>query len=583
MLALFLGLWCQAIAAREKLPSATAVTPCHPPKNDALSTFVQQCGGHCQRAVCPSDVRGKGGSKTKLLAPYVCAPGLWTADQFWSEESLLDPLNRSLRVRDPSLLRAMDLSLMMTEFDTVSPERRARIDNAMNASERNQAMELGIRRPTWGHASRNAFKSYAAVSSRGYESAEDAVWWIDTSTIFSLGVFDGHGGPEAADAVAHKVLRELTARSLGWLRGRAEQDDTSAFIASELRDVLRSAQQQLRTSIPRMRGGTTASVVVGDKASKSTTVAWLGDSQVLHARRDPKTLQFMQLWFSNEHHCTEDVDWKQRLDQSAWCSVEEGAKPRVCRGDQTKGRFKSCIGMTRSLGDFDFLDVGDIMDTPEIYHLDFRAGDLLLVASDGLWDMMKVDHVLDHVSACRGRVTTFDGWLPKCLEDLLDIANYKWGVLAHSVDDISIVAYSDSGAISRATWARHLILSSPAFLGTGGMDDWCTGTCDETAFAAMSNWMRGGRSSSCGDTWILSTNGKTRQPLCCSRDSEDKYGKCKIPLGGFCDDETRHGCADNSMCIAGIFSAQRTCQDSTPLDEYPDREGFMMNQMRHWH
>eukprot|EP00928_Gymnodinium_smaydae_P036389 TRINITY_DN25445_c0_g1_i2.p1 TRINITY_DN25445_c0_g1~~TRINITY_DN25445_c0_g1_i2.p1 ORF type:complete len:593 (+),score=73.47 TRINITY_DN25445_c0_g1_i2:36-1781(+) len=533
---------------------------CDPPFEGGIVEFAKQCDvGHCRRSVHAEKLLQKFSPAASALpsSEYSCHPGMFYNEVVWTHSSLaINPQDRTLALKDPSLLKAMQLSFEISSFDSVSPAKRMAIDDAESMAERLAAMGIGEPLPYTGMVSTKAFEDFAGRRLRGLESSEDSSWWLDTSGFSALGLFDGHGGPEASDNAAYLLFQSLVTRWLSRLSNPESGTDASTFWSRALPEMLGEAQARLRATQKKVVGGTTASIVVADKESGTAAVTWLGDSQVLHARRHDGESSWRQEWLSSMHHCDDDQDWIERPDQTAWCDMS-GEKPRTCRGDRKQGRFKTCIGITRTLGDFSHLDAGDVLDTPETHQLKLLPNDVILAASDGLWDMVTVEEVLELLGKLESTSAKSEWWLRKYIGEISDLAKQRWVQAGIKMDDVTVLAMvvrSDGNLVS----PQGLVLAQQSFLENGGIGDWCSGTCFNTYQYAKS-LVREIKESTCGHAVIGGTNWQT-QKLCCSRPGRDTYGKCVIPLGGRCVGKSS-GCIAGSRCIPPILpGGEHTCE-----------------------
>eukprot|EP00928_Gymnodinium_smaydae_P039862 TRINITY_DN27144_c0_g1_i2.p1 TRINITY_DN27144_c0_g1~~TRINITY_DN27144_c0_g1_i2.p1 ORF type:complete len:563 (-),score=51.27 TRINITY_DN27144_c0_g1_i2:309-1997(-) len=542
-----------------RVPLAWGET-CLSPYGLTLEEFTRQCGsGHCRKnedltsSVYQLDEQSS-------LPEYSCVPGTFSNSAVWGQASRSPPNFRKLGFIDNSLMRAMRLSFLISCFDTVDDSKQEQIDIAPTMADRHIAMGIGNGIDFEGMYTLGTSKHFAEYSLRGYESSEDSSWWLDTSGIFAIGVFDGHGGPDVSDDVAYFTMQSLLTRWLVRSSQDIPQGNVADFWALALREMLAAAQQRLRTSVAKTRGGTTASVIVADKDNDVAVVTWLGDSQVLHARRHGAETTWRKQWLSSSHDCVRDNAWIQRGNQTAWCDESNSKKPRVCRGDRHQGRFKTCIGVTRALGDFVQLEAGDILDTPETYVLQVVPGDLVLVASDGLWDVFEVEDVLSILETCE-RLDPVQEWLLNCANELTQAAKVKWGLLDTRMDDITIIATLVPDYPSASDYM--LVESGDSFVGVGGLGDWCKGICSDSMFVNVFD--RGKPESTCGDTWVGGAETFhvwKRQSLCCSKSSsKHKYGNCVIPRYGSCDGK-ESGCISGTTCVRNAFWPGRSCQPS---------------------
>jgi serine/threonine protein phosphatase PrpC len=170
-------------------------------------------------------------------------------------------------------------------------------------------------------------------------------------------VYDGHGGAEVADLAAADLHREVLAAL------RAGLDPA---------DALRRAFDQLARATDDLDCGSTVAALL--LAGPTLSTAHVGDSRIVRVgQTDVESL-------TQDHRIEVAVERARVLRMGARLDP-----PYVVRG----GRG---LMMTRSLGDRWFRPVGVIAE-PEIGRHALRTGDVALVAAtDGVWDVLDVEH-----------------------------------------------------------------------------------------------------------------------------------------------------------------------------------------------
>ncbi len=230
----------------------------------------------------------------------------------------------------------------------------------------------------------------AAVTDRGRlrERNEDAVA-VDQA-IGVAAVADGMGGLHHGD----RASRQALAAVFEFLSARPRPWDAAA-----LRHALSSANSRIR-ELGRSAGvamGTTAVVlaVEGDRCR----IAHVGDSRAYHFRGG-------ELWrLTTDHSLVQEM-------------VDRG----VMTADAARHSNRRHI-VTRALG----LDAAVLVDIRE---LELAAGDLLLLCSDGLWEMLADDHI----AALLAGFGTGRQELAQCAAALVNAANGAGGL-----DNVSVV------------------------------------------------------------------------------------------------------------------------------------------------
>merc|ERR1712226_1060256 len=142
-------------------------------------------------------------------------------------------------------------------------------------------------------------------------------------------------------------------------------------------------------------------------------------------------------------------------------------KKRACK--QTE-HGKRCLGVTRALGDNDLSKLGLLLGVPKMERLDVQPGDVILVASDGLWDMVDIDTILrvldDFYSQGRTQV----------VQQLSRLAASAWNAKRpEERDDISIVLWRAPAGMAGSADAvpGKPLQTSEQWLMNGDVGDWC--------------------------------------------------------------------------------------------------------------
>lgn len=224
---------------------------------------------------------------------------------------------------------------------------------------------------------------------------------IGKENISIVGVFDGHGGHESAEYAADNLYKYIKMTNfnnnpLGALK--------LAFIAID-KDV---HQKQIQS-------GTTASVAL--IKNNRAYIANVGDSSV-YIKKSNSSVKKLTI----DHHLSNPNELKQ-YRSSRWFLE----KSRQVSQGKIKG-FK-IIAVSRSLGDLFFEDA--ISPNPDIYETEFNKGDILILATDGLWNYINITELEAEVSKKYDNVKTLS-------EQLVEKAISK-----KSKDNISVIVVSN--------------------------------------------------------------------------------------------------------------------------------------------
>mmetsp|Transcript_66535 Transcript_66535/g.124120 ORF Transcript_66535/g.124120 Transcript_66535/m.124120 type:complete len:459 (+) Transcript_66535:84-1460(+) len=225
-------------------------------------------------------------------------------------------------------------------------------------------------------------------------------------------VFDGHGKHgHICSRMAGQVVINLAKQKFG-LQGDLSQGFHGLF---------RSIHSALVDQGPEVSGlsGCTGTIGVVDPTSGACHIGHVGDSTAIVASNHG-------LVFSTQDHRIEPHD-EQRINARGGevrrCE-QSGAVRVFARGMQTPG-----LALGRSLGDLEANSVG-VLAEPELkLQLPFDVGSALVIASDGLWDVLPKDGV-----GAKARTSE-----PKeCATTMVTDARAQWARFPH-IDDITCV------------------------------------------------------------------------------------------------------------------------------------------------
>lgn len=242
-----------------------------------------------------------------------------------------------------------------------------------------------------------------------------------------LGVFDGHGGKGAAIWI-EKVLISYLEKTSDWKKYVAAGEENPELVGSALRQAFLDADAALR--ILQDRGGTGMDTsgctsVVCVVTPKYIICANAGDSRcVLATGGEVKPMSF-------DHKPTNEPE-KMRIEAAG--------------GYVSMARVDGDLAVSRAIGDFQYKDTPSLPDvqqkvSPEpdiIIHERLSVDEFLLIACDGLWDVMSNPEATD---IGRSLFILGEGNMMLFAEEMIDIALKKG-----SRDNISAVVMKLDGA-----------------------------------------------------------------------------------------------------------------------------------------
>lgn len=210
-------------------------------------------------------------------------------------------------------------------------------------------------------------------------SMEDTtlVTTFESTEHVGVGVFDGHGG-DAVSGALPALFRSAFRATLDAANERAWLD--AAF--EHVRAALRARPKRRRRE---RAPGSTALVALVNRETRAVVVGNLGDCRALHVRADGTATRVTR------DHKVADAD--------------EAAALRARGGTITHDDIPRCGGMaiSRAFGDE---DVPALSDEHETHELVLGGRDVLVLASDGLWDALDDERVATIVGRRQTPVAT---------------------------------------------------------------------------------------------------------------------------------------------------------------------------------
>lgn len=209
----------------------------------------------------------------------------------------------------------------------------------------------------------------------------------DDTKDFYVGVVDGHGlqGKQVSGYVGNHLGKKIAAARNSTELAQIEQDFQSAFKST--------AEELKRSGIEANESGTTA--VTALRRGDNLYVANVGDSRCVLAREAGGKLQSVEM---SDDHKPDRKDEKERILRNRG-AVEpirgfNGRFVGPCRV-WTQKQVAGGLAVSRAIGDFSMEKAGVCPD-PEIKQTKLSNADKFLVlASDGVWEHMSNQQVVD--------------------------------------------------------------------------------------------------------------------------------------------------------------------------------------------
>lgn len=198
-----------------------------------------------------------------------------------------------------------------------------------------------------------------------------------TDNILYFAVFDGHGGPEAADfcdKYMEKYIKDLV----------AEEDNLEVVLTKAFLELDKALARHLHFFPHVVSAGSTATVALL-RDGIELVVGSVGDSRAMLCRK-AKALKL------TSDHTPERKDEKERIKKSGgWVTWNSLGQPHV------NGR----LAMTRAIGDFDLKSTGVIAE-PETKRISLHHvhDSFLALTTDGINFIMNSQEICDVINQC---------------------------------------------------------------------------------------------------------------------------------------------------------------------------------------
>jgi serine/threonine protein phosphatase PrpC len=246
-----------------------------------------------------------------------------------------------------------------------------------------------------------------------------------------VGVFDGHG------PAGHFISQRAKDVFAGMARGIALAADISAAFKQAFAQCLKEIEKEMGSE----GSGTTATLAVIDADAQTVSLAHVGDSKaaVLNSSGG--------LVFETRDH---------KADAEG-----EGSRIRSQGGLIYNGRLclhhspQTTLALSRALGDTCYKQYGLSAEPEVVCGLPFAPGGIVILASDGLWDMVPMQEAAFSVTVARPQ---------EAAQFLVNTAVPRWSNQAH-MDDITVVvaksAPKDDSALTMSFTSSTIASGSP--------------------------------------------------------------------------------------------------------------------------
>lgn len=263
----------------------------------------------------------------------------------------------------------------------------------------------------------------SAASIRGVKASAPDCPNQDTHLVMDFGsgrvlaaVFDGHGamGHQASRHACKTLEQQVPALSV--LPFHDLREALTAFFESAHAAIVGEGFSKL--------SGTTATVAVIDGVAGHALVAHVGDSQM-------SVSVGSEVAFVTPEHRISGAD-AERVSQQGGEIIVQGNTARL----YVRGKSFPGIAIARSLGDSEANAVG-LLSTPEFHEVALGPGCNVVVASDGVWDVVPPAETAELLASRRDLA---GGHVERLATSLVEEARHRWAALdgAH-IDDITAI------------------------------------------------------------------------------------------------------------------------------------------------
>jgi len=227
---------------------------------------------------------------------------------------------------------------------------------------------------------------YHSVTSVGWaedigrrDDMEDGFVYVDTwggkrrSAFF--GIYDGHGGRQCVEYVSRTLHDNvLDQMSKSGPKNQDTHEAIKAAYASTDRDVM-------ATGMPVSGCTACTCVLVEDAQGRMLHTAHLGDARAVLVQNGKATRMTAQ----SDHKATDPVEMRNVIQAG---------------GQIINDRVNGMLAISRAFGDpqlkAPFLARNAVSCVPDVRSERVQSGDMLILACDGLWDVLQ-DHVAAHI------------------------------------------------------------------------------------------------------------------------------------------------------------------------------------------
>jgi serine/threonine protein phosphatase PrpC len=233
----------------------------------------------------------------------------------------------------------------------------------------------------------------AAAQMQGWRNThEDAHFMEQEKDNWShFGVLDGHGGTKAARLASKELPKRLFQATKGrkGVQGVGVEKVKDAFTDTDawLKERMNNGKEESGSTC------VTAGIRRQGDGKFACFIANAGDSRGVLIRRKDRVV------VASEDHKPDRADEKERI-------VAAGGYVTAPDGPEGCARLDASLAVSRSFADFQYKQGDDkkpseqkVSCVPELYFNTLDSGDIVLLACDGIFDVMTTDELVDFVLA----------------------------------------------------------------------------------------------------------------------------------------------------------------------------------------
>lgn len=320
------------------------------------------------------------------------------------------------------------------------------------------APSIGLNLRVTGHCNQGGRKYMEDVFSVAYQQTEDE---MDLEYAF-FGIFDGHGGKEAAVFAKEHLMDNITKQQNFW----SEDDD---LVLKAIREGFLTTQQAMwadlenwtktATGLP-STAGTTASIAFIRRGK--IFVGHVGDSGIILGEQDEKNPHIWRASRLTQDHKPEDEKELARIEAAGGKVVNKSGVPRVV-WNRPKVGHKGPVRRSTPIDEIPFLAVGRALGdlwsynskkdvfvvSPDpdlhVYPIDINTNRCLILGTDGCWNVLSPEITVSAVAQAeknneRHMIDPTGGhtWVNPS-KKLVDMGVDRWKACKLRADNTSVV------------------------------------------------------------------------------------------------------------------------------------------------